>query len=74
MTGTATSAESTTVGIILCVTGKTVTGRTYEHIIDMATRARYAGMLAGQLETGQVMIKSGWQPPAGSVTGATIVT
>jgi hypothetical protein len=72
VTGTAICTKATVVGVILRMTGTAVDGRIDEHIIDMTTGAWHAGMLTRQLEAGQVVIESGWQPAASGVTGAAI--
>jgi hypothetical protein len=68
--GVATAAvcsKPPTVRVTILMAAITVCGCAFVDIIDMTVRTSHTGVLSGQFEGGQAMVKAGWQPCSGGV-------
>lgn len=72
MTGGAILPEFSVVLIVFLMAGEAIAGRALENIVDMAIAAFRFGVFAFQLESGQVVVKSGRLPGSGFVASAAI--
>ena len=69
MAGTTICTELTAMRIIRRVAGIAGSGCVIEDIVGMTARAGHVDVLACQFEGGRIMVKGGWLPPRGGVTG-----
>jgi len=72
MAGGTVRTEPAIVIVILPVAGIAVGASTLKDIVDMTVLTGDGVVFAGQFESEQIVIDSGWQPASGSVTGCAV--
>ena len=74
MTGFALGSKTAIVLIILLMTGITIAGRAFVHVVHMALFAGYLIVFTFQLECREVVVKFCGQPAFGGMANTTLVT
>ena len=74
MTGFALGSKTAIVLIILLMTGITIAGRAFVHVVHMALFAGYLIVFTFQLERRKVVVKFCGQPAFGGMANTTLIT